>query len=141
MQNTCYDRLNNRVDRGKCGDKMNITQIIPLRAKRVGEFIEIRHNKISPTRILSTLGCLSLRDSVANKPRIISAACYGIGLIFFLVNYLFSLKNSRSCRDLNPGPPSTKPICYQLSYPDLDKQQYTCALFFYSTQSIFALPG
>ena len=28
---------------------------IPLRAKRVGEFIEIRHKKISPT-----LGCLSL---------------------------------------------------------------------------------
>ena len=32
--------------------------IIPLRAKRVGEFIETRHKKISPTRILSTLGCL-----------------------------------------------------------------------------------
>ena len=33
-------------------------RIIPLRAKRVGEFIEIRHKKISPTSILSTLGCL-----------------------------------------------------------------------------------
>ena len=32
--------------------------VIPLRAKREGEFIEIRHKKISPTRILSTLGCL-----------------------------------------------------------------------------------
>ena len=29
--------------------------VIPLRAKRVGEFTEIRHNKISPTGILSTL--------------------------------------------------------------------------------------
>ena len=34
--------------------------IIPLWAKQVGEFIEIRHKKISPTRILSTLGCLWL---------------------------------------------------------------------------------
>ena len=32
--------------------------VIPLRAKRVGEFIDIRHKQISPTRILSTLGCL-----------------------------------------------------------------------------------
>ena len=32
--------------------------IIPLRAKRVREFIEIRHKKNSPTRLLSTLGCL-----------------------------------------------------------------------------------
>ena len=32
--------------------------IVPLRAKRVGEFIEIRHKKNSPTCILSTLGCL-----------------------------------------------------------------------------------
>ena len=29
---------------------------IPLQAKRVREFIEIRDKKISPTRILSTLG-------------------------------------------------------------------------------------
>ena len=36
---------------------------IPLQAKRVGEFIEISHKKISPTRILSTLGCLSLCNS------------------------------------------------------------------------------
>ena len=34
--------------------------LIPLRVKRVGEFMVIRHNKISPTRILSTLGFLSL---------------------------------------------------------------------------------
>ena len=33
-------------------------QIIPLRAKQVEEFIEIRHKKISPTHILRTLGCL-----------------------------------------------------------------------------------
>ena len=33
-----------------------IPAIIPLRAKRVGEFIEIRHKNISPTRILGTLG-------------------------------------------------------------------------------------
>ena len=33
---------------------------------------------------------------------------------------IFSLKNSRSCPDLNPGPPGTKPKCYQLSYPGLD---------------------
>ena len=37
---------------------------IPLRAKWVGEFIEIRHKKISPTCILSTLGCLWLCNSV-----------------------------------------------------------------------------
>ena len=42
--------------------------IIPLRAKRVGECIEIRHNKISPTRILSTLRCLSLCHSVTLRP-------------------------------------------------------------------------
>ena len=35
-----------------------IDALIPLRAKRVGEFIEIRHKKISPTSILSTLECL-----------------------------------------------------------------------------------
>ena len=35
-------------------------------------------------------------------------------------SYLFSLKNSRPCRDLNPDLPGTKPICYQLSYPGLD---------------------
>ena len=44
--------------------------IFPLRAKQVGEFIEIRHKNISPTRILSTHECLSLCDSVANKPPI-----------------------------------------------------------------------
>ena len=33
---------------------------------------------------------------------------------------LFSLNNSRPCRDLNLGPPGTKPIYYQLSYPGLD---------------------
>ena len=32
-----------------------VNGIIPLRAKQVGEFIEIRHKKISPIRILSTL--------------------------------------------------------------------------------------
>ena len=37
---------------------------IPLRAKRVGEFFEIRHKNISPTRILSTLECLWLCHSV-----------------------------------------------------------------------------
>ena len=31
------------------------------------EFIDIRHKKISPTRILSTLGCLWLCHSEANK--------------------------------------------------------------------------
>ena len=36
--------------------------LIPLRAKRVEEFIEIRHNKISLTRILGTLECLSSID-------------------------------------------------------------------------------
>ena len=40
---------------------------IPLLAKRVGECIKIRHKRISPTRILSTLGCLSLCDSEANN--------------------------------------------------------------------------
>ena len=44
-----------------------LSSIIPLRAKRVGEFIEIRHKKISPTRMLATLGCLSLCNLVANK--------------------------------------------------------------------------
>ncbi len=52
---------------------------IPPRVKQVGEFNEIRHKKISPTRIPSTLECLSLCDSVANKPPIISAACSVIG--------------------------------------------------------------
>ena len=33
----------------------NTFNFIPLRAKQVGEFIEIKHKKISPTRILSTL--------------------------------------------------------------------------------------
>ena len=37
-------------------------------------------------------------------------------------SYLFSLKNSRPCWDLNRGPPGTKPICYQLSYYGLDHQ-------------------
>ena len=32
--------------------------VIPLRAKGVGEFIEIRQKKVSPTRILGTLECL-----------------------------------------------------------------------------------
>ena len=32
--------------------------VIPLQAKRVVEFIEIRHKKNSPTRILRTLRCL-----------------------------------------------------------------------------------
>ena len=42
--------------------EMVITKVffIPLRVKQVGEFIAIRHKKISPTRILSTLGCLYL---------------------------------------------------------------------------------
>ena len=44
-----------------------VDRIIPLRAKQVWEFIEIRHKKIKPTRILGTLGCLSLCDSVANN--------------------------------------------------------------------------
>ena len=44
----------------------------PLREKQVGEFIEIRHKNISPTRILGTLECLSLCDSVSNKPPIIN---------------------------------------------------------------------
>ena len=41
---------------------------IPLRAKRVGEFIEIRHKKILPTRILNTLECLWLCHSVTLWP-------------------------------------------------------------------------
>ena len=40
---------------------------IPLWAKWVEEFIEIRHKKNFPTRILNTLGCLWLCNSVANK--------------------------------------------------------------------------
>ena len=49
-------------------------KIIPLRAKQVGEFIEIRHKKISLTRVLSTLGSvtLSLCDSEANKLQILN---------------------------------------------------------------------
>ena len=35
-----------------------VLYFIPLRAKRVGELIVIRHKKILPTRILSTLECL-----------------------------------------------------------------------------------
>ena len=40
--------------------------LIPLRAKRVDKFIEIRREKISPTRTLGTLGCPSLCNSVAS---------------------------------------------------------------------------
>ena len=40
--------------------------IIPRRAKRIGEIIEIRHKKILPTRILSTLGCLSREGVIIN---------------------------------------------------------------------------
>ena len=36
--------------------------------KRVGEFIEFRNKKPSPTPILSTLGCLSLCHSVTLRP-------------------------------------------------------------------------
>ena len=39
-------------------------KVIPLQAKRVGESIEIRPKKISPTRTLSTLGCLWLCNTV-----------------------------------------------------------------------------
>ena len=46
------------------GEENFKTNFIPLRAKQVGEFIKIRHKKISPTRILKTLECLSLCDSV-----------------------------------------------------------------------------
>ena len=42
--------------------------LIPLWAKRAGEFIEIRHKKISPTHILNTLGCLSLCNFVTLWP-------------------------------------------------------------------------
>ena len=45
-------------------EKQKIEEI-HLQAKRVGELIEIRHKKKSPTCILSTLGCLSLCMSVA----------------------------------------------------------------------------
>jgi hypothetical protein len=38
--------------------KIRVNHFIPLRAKRVGEFIEIRHKKISLTPMLSTLECL-----------------------------------------------------------------------------------
>ena len=52
--------------------------LIPLQAKRVGELIEIGQKKISPTRILGTLGFPSLCDSEPNKSPINSAACHGI---------------------------------------------------------------
>ena len=39
-------------------NKIKFNSFMPLQATRVGEFIEIRHKKIAPTRILSTLGCL-----------------------------------------------------------------------------------
>ena len=45
-------------------NQTNLNNIIPLQAMRVGEFIEIRHKKISPISILSTLGCLSLCHSL-----------------------------------------------------------------------------
>ena len=52
--------------------------VITLRAKRVWEIIEIRHKKISPTRILGTLGSLSLCNSVANlKPVQTCTICRG----------------------------------------------------------------
>ena len=46
----------------------NIIFIFPPPAKRVGKFIEIRHKKISHTCLLSTLGCLSLCNSVTLRP-------------------------------------------------------------------------
>ena len=58
--------------------------VIPLRANRVGEFIEIRQKKIHPSVFWVPLGVchsvtLWLCNSVANKPPLISAACHGIG--------------------------------------------------------------
>ena len=40
--------------------------------------------------------------------------------LLLIINYLFLLKNSHPCRNLNPGLPSTKLKCYQLSFPGLD---------------------
>ena len=63
-------RICSMTDWQKTGSNFNnliikLTQyIIPLWMKWVGELIEIRHKKISPTRILSTRGCLSLCHSV-----------------------------------------------------------------------------
>ena len=56
------------IPNGKNEKVLKISSFIPLRAKQVGEFIEIRHKQISPTCILSTLGCLWLCDSVTLKP-------------------------------------------------------------------------
>ena len=52
---------------GRISNKIQLFFNYPLRVKRAREFIEIRHNKISPTPILSTLGGLWLCDSVANN--------------------------------------------------------------------------
>ena len=64
------------------GDLKSLT-IIPLRAKRVEEFIEIRHKKISPTRIRVPLGVCDSVTLWPINPPIISAACHGIGPNFF----------------------------------------------------------
>ena len=47
------------------------------------------------------------------------------------LNYLFSLKNCRPCQGLNPGPPGTSPICYQLRYPGLDRGVYNVYITLY----------
>ena len=41
-------------------DQSNRAEIIPLRANRVGEFIEIRHKKISPTQLSAVFQSPSL---------------------------------------------------------------------------------
>ena len=71
--------------------------IIPLRAKRIGEIIEIRHKKISLTRILSTLGCLS-KEGVCSELRTILQFCglnspFKIKFLMILTKKISTLAN------------------------------------------------
>ena len=60
-----------------------MVKFIPLRAKRVGEFIEIRHKKISPTRILSTLEVCHSVTLWPINPQLYQLSAMGLGRNFF----------------------------------------------------------
>ena len=83
LEETCPEHIktNSKISWEYC-------DIIPLRAERVGEFIEIRHKNISPTRILGTLECLWLCDSVtlsSINPQLSQQPALGLGQNFFFL--------------------------------------------------------
>ena len=60
--------MKKHISTNERGVQHPFAHLIPLQAKRVGELIEIGQKKISPTRILGTLGFPSLCDSVTLSP-------------------------------------------------------------------------